>query len=112
MDTNRSLRLGKIPLKLDSSGNNVYKLGVRMRCSVHLINEGVTQRRNENGEVVTVIEWGLSAPADVMESEVSFRCDLDGQTISNCELLVMHTMKNVHLKGNVLLKLAERDLCI
>ena len=70
-----------------------------MRCSVHLINEGVTQRSNANDEVVTVIEWGISVPTDVVESEVTFRCILDGQSTNNCGLFHTDTDSDVQTLG-------------
>ena len=66
---------------------------------MHLINEGVTQRSNANDEVVTVIEWGISAPTDVVESEVTFRCILDGQSIDNCGLFNTETESDVQTLG-------------
>lgn len=66
-----------------------YHLGVRDRCSVHLINDGIT-RLLSSSEIfsVTTFEWGLSAPSDVMRSAVSFNCSFNGGQPSNCKLLV------------------------
>lgn len=65
----------------------IIVLGVRRRCSVHLINEGITSVRNAAGKMVTVIEWGLSAPSDseMMPSQISFVCTLDRITTFSCK---------------------------
>ena len=60
--------------------------GVRGRCSVHLINEGITTTSSADGGVVTTIEWGLSAPSDAVRSEIGFRCSLDGGPSFNCKI--------------------------
>ena len=52
---------------------------------MHLINDGITTTNTADGGVVTIIEWGLSAPSHVIQSQVAFMCSLDGGTPLNCE---------------------------
>ena len=59
-------------------------IGVQGRCSVHLINDGITQFIR-NGETVASIDWGLSAPKDVLRSAVDFTCSLDGARFQPCK---------------------------
>lgn len=56
-------------------------IGIQGRCSVHLINNGVTSA----GAGVSVIEWGLSSPADVDVSVVTFTCTLDDSMPFQCK---------------------------
>ena len=59
--------------------------GVRSRCSVHLINEGITMTTNAIGDLVTVIEWGLSTDVNAVTSEIDFTCCLDGAPLEACK---------------------------
>lgn len=63
----------------------IHFIGVRGRCSVHLINEGITTVSDEKGDVVTRIEWGLSAPSYAAPSQISFVCTLDQVTSFTCK---------------------------
>ncbi len=60
--------------------------GSRRRCSVHLINEGVTVR-NSSGISSVDIEWGLSGPSDVQPG-ITFMCSLDGGSEFPCKILL------------------------
>ena len=51
-----------------------------MRCSTLLINKGTTTTINDTGELVTVIEWGLSHHGHAGTSELSFMCGLDNRS--------------------------------
>ena len=64
----------------------IIMIGVRERCSVHLINDGIS-KFIRSGETVASIDWGLSAPEDVLRSDVEFRCSLDGARFRPCEIL-------------------------
>lgn len=53
---------------------------------MHLINEGIAlDDADDDTGMVTEIEWGLSAPDDVIREEVFFRCSLDGATSNACK---------------------------
>lgn len=52
---------------------------------MHLINDGITTAASADGGVVTSVEWGLSAPSDVVQSQVGFSCSLDGGLSFNCK---------------------------
>ena len=83
MDNARNLRLGIInKIFLRTFLLSLLYAGVRGRCSVHLINEGIT---SADGGVV--IEWGLSAPSDAVKSEIGFQCSLDGGPMLNCKII-------------------------
>ena len=59
--------------------------GVRGRCSVHLINDGITTTNADaEGGVVSVVEWGLSAPSHVVQLQVSFTCSINGGPAVTC----------------------------
>lgn len=60
----------------------MHIIGIGGRCSVHLINTGVSQARNGDGDLVSTIEWGLAAPGEVDRSDISFICFLDGARLS------------------------------
>lgn len=55
-----------------------HSVGVWNKCSVHLINDGITVVRNSDGVLVNAINWGLSAPSGVAKSQTKFKCILDG----------------------------------
>ena len=59
-------------------------LGIRRRCSVHLINEGVSFL-NEDGNREAIIQWGVSAPGNVNKSQVKFMCSLDKGPRKSCK---------------------------
>ncbi len=68
--------------------NNYYTFhfaGSRRRCSVHLINRGVTTTRRLDGAIAKSIEWGLAAPVDVVPSDITFTCSLDGGQAFECK---------------------------
>ncbi len=58
-------------------------IGVRQRCSVHLINGGITWEDN-----VVVIEFGLSAPSDVVKEDVTIECSQDAGAFTECKIMV------------------------
>lgn len=63
-------------------------LGVQGRCSIHLINDGITMATSADVGVVTTIKWGLSAPSDVVLSQVGFNCSIDAGPAFNCKQLI------------------------
>ena len=67
---------------------------------MHLINDGISTSSTPEGGVVTTIEWGLSAPSHVIQSQVAFMCSLDGGVSFNCELGVQrYTSERLHKVG-------------
>ena len=69
-------------------------VGVRGRCSVHLINDGITMDSGVEGSVVSTIEWGLSAPSDAVTSEIGFQCSVDGGPSASCKIQLASTKFN------------------
>lgn len=42
-------------------------------------------KTNTSGNLVVVIEWGLSAPVDSVASEIAFTCSLDRGPMEACK---------------------------
>ena len=53
---------------------------------MHLINDGIATATDTEGGAVAIIEWGLSASGEVMQSQAGFSCSLDGGAIFDCKL--------------------------
>ena len=84
---------------------------------MHLINTGVSQARNDDGALVSTIEWGLAAPGDVDRSNIRFSCSLDSEDFSDCELLVNETTSfisivRVCVPSNVTCKIRRKSCSI
>lgn len=47
----------------------------------------------EDGDMTTLIEWGVSAPSDVVIEDITFTCSLDDGALFNCKqkLITGHT---------------------
>ena len=89
MTTDRNIRLGIIqPACQQKLIHTIHCTGVRGRCSVHLINDGITRASSGNGSVITTIEWGLSAPSDAVTSQIGFLCSMDGRPVTSCKTIM------------------------
>lgn len=63
--------------------SSTMHVGFRGRCSVHLVNGGVTTFVGEDGETGALIEWGVSVPSGI--TDVTFTCFLDSDAPFICK---------------------------
>ena len=52
---------------------------------MHLINKGISRGSSVNEGVISIIEWGVSAPSDAVGSEIGFQCSLDSGPMFHCK---------------------------